>query len=53
MNQETFEQRLREEIELARALTAVILAARLEVAEVKAEQALERVTGRPAQARNN
>ena len=43
--------RLREEVELARALTAILLAARLEVAETKAQRAYENLIGKPAAAR--
>jgi len=39
----TPDDRIREEIEFARALTAVLLAVRLEVAETKAQDAYERI----------
>jgi len=47
------EKRIREEIEFARALTAVLLAVRLEVAEAKAQDAYERIAGPATQARGN
>ncbi len=47
------EEKIREEIEFARALTAVLLAVRLEVAETKAQDAYERIAGRAAHAREN
>lgn len=47
------EEHIREEIEFARALTAVLLAVRLEVAEAKAQAAYERIAGRIAVARGN
>ncbi len=53
MNETEIEQGLREEIELARALTAVLLAARLEVAETKAQRAYEKVAGSTTHARGN
>jgi hypothetical protein len=53
VSDENFEQRLREEIELARALTAVLLAARLEVAEIKAQDAYEKVASGAAHAHGN
>jgi hypothetical protein len=45
----TLDARIREEIEFARALTALILAARLDEAEARAEHAYRLVfrTGRP------
>lgn len=49
----TLEDRIREEIEFARALTAVLLVVRLEVAEMKAQDAYEKIAGRAAQARGN
>jgi hypothetical protein len=53
MNDETLEKRIREEIELARALTAILLAVRLEVAEAKAQDAFDRLAHRlPASHRN-
>ncbi len=45
------EDPIRAEIEFARALTAVLLAVRLEVAEVRAQDAYEKIAGRFAQAR--
>ena len=47
------EDRIRDEIEFARALTAVLLAVRLEVAEVKAQDAYEKIARRLAHARGN
>ncbi len=47
------EDPIRAEIEFARALTAVLLAVRLEVAEVRAQDAYEKIAGRFAQARGN
>jgi hypothetical protein len=38
-----FESRVQCEIEFARALTALVLAAKLEVAEQRADQALDRI----------
>ncbi len=47
------EKRIREEIEFARALTAVLLAVKLEVAESKAQEAYDRLAHRlPAPERN-
>lgn len=43
MSAGNFEDRLKEEIEFARALTALLLAARLEEAEHRAEEAYERI----------
>lgn len=53
MNDETLEKRLREEVEFARALTAIVLAVRLEVAEAKAQDAYERLAHRLPAAHGN
>ncbi len=48
MSDGDFDDRLKEEIDFARALTALLLAARLEEAEHRAEQAYERIVGSDA-----
>ena len=50
MDGATQEDSIREEIEFARALTAVLLAVRLEVAEAKAQNAYEKIVGHAAAA---
>lgn len=53
MSDHIIDKRIREEIEFARALTAVLLAVKLEVAETKAQEAYERLAYRlPAPERN-
>jgi len=53
MIDEKLEKRIRDEVEFARALTAVLLAVRLEVAEAKAQDAFDRLAHRlPAGQRN-
>lgn len=52
MQQGNFEERVKDDIEVARALTAILLAARLEVAEARAQEAYDRITnGQPADRR--
>ena len=53
MDRGTQDDRIREEIEFARALTAVLLAVRLEVAEVKAQDAYEKISRRVGAGRGN
>lgn len=53
MDNETLEKRIRDEVEFARALTAVLLAVRLEVAEAKAQEAFDRLAHRLPTPRRN
>lgn len=46
VDNKALEKRIQEEVEFARALTAVLLAVRLEVAEAKAQEAYDRLAHR-------
>ncbi len=44
MHEGNFEERIKQDIAVARSLTAIVLAVRLKVAEARAQEAYERIT---------